>query len=443
MAGGGPLGASYEIGTLVALAESIEGLDLNGLDIYVGVSAGGILGAALANGIAPRELYDVFIDTPPVSRDAGARAARLDPALLMRPAYDEIAAGLARLPALVAGGLRHLVMRGTGAGGAAGFIERLLQAAPTGVFSNLPLREFLARQFAVPGRSDDFRALRSRLFLIATDLDAGSAVAFGSPGHDAVPISLAAAASSALPGLFPPVEIDGRHYVDGALQRTLHASVALKEGADLVLCLNPLVPYDDHAVAAAGGRTRRLADFGLPLVVQQTVRAVIHSRMAIGMRQYADDYPDADVVLFEPSRADADMFFSSLFSYAGRQRVCEHAFQKTRRDLWRRRFELGPLLARHGMALNLPLLARRGHSLAAGAAPRPARESGFLPVLGRLRECLDEIDLHVSGGRESARGQGFDAVDDAGSRGDPRPTKSTNLPLGPSAIAGTRRYSIR
>ena len=48
-------------------------------------------------------------------------------------------------------------------------------------------------------------------------------------------------ASTALPGLYSPVEIDGRHYVDGVLLKTMHASVALDEGADLVLCGNPIV----------------------------------------------------------------------------------------------------------------------------------------------------------------------------------------------------------
>jgi NTE family protein len=37
-------------------------------------------------------------------------------------------------------------------------------------------------------------------------------------------------ASAALPGLFPPVEIDDQYYVDGALKKTMHASVALDEG---------------------------------------------------------------------------------------------------------------------------------------------------------------------------------------------------------------------
>ena len=41
LAGGGPLGAIYEIGALCALEDSLTGIDFNRLDHYVGVSAGG------------------------------------------------------------------------------------------------------------------------------------------------------------------------------------------------------------------------------------------------------------------------------------------------------------------------------------------------------------------------------------------------------------------
>jgi NTE family protein len=56
LAGGGPLGAIYEIGALCALQESLNGIDFTKLQHYVGVSAGGFIAAGLANGITPHEL---------------------------------------------------------------------------------------------------------------------------------------------------------------------------------------------------------------------------------------------------------------------------------------------------------------------------------------------------------------------------------------------------
>ena len=66
LAGGGPLGAMYEIGVLLALDESLDGLDFNEVDIYVGVSAGSFITAGLANGITPSEIYRMFIENEAV-----------------------------------------------------------------------------------------------------------------------------------------------------------------------------------------------------------------------------------------------------------------------------------------------------------------------------------------------------------------------------------------
>ena len=55
------MGAIYEVGAMCALEESLDGLNFNELDHYVGVSAGGFIVAALANGMSPRELCASFI----------------------------------------------------------------------------------------------------------------------------------------------------------------------------------------------------------------------------------------------------------------------------------------------------------------------------------------------------------------------------------------------
>src|SRR5579864_8107997 len=51
LAGGGPLGAFYELGALHAVGEALLGRELTDLDVYVGVSSGSFLAASLANGI--------------------------------------------------------------------------------------------------------------------------------------------------------------------------------------------------------------------------------------------------------------------------------------------------------------------------------------------------------------------------------------------------------
>jgi len=360
LAGGGPLGAIYEIGVLAALAEALRGVDLNEMEVYVGVSAGSFIAAGLANGYTPHDLSRVFIEETK-SED------RFDPALLLKPALREYGRRVVSLPPLLLEALWEYAMR---PGNPLAALQRLARALPTGLFDGEQIDRYLSRIFSSPGRSNDFRKLRHKLYIVAAELDTGESVAFGAPGVDHVPISRAVQASSALPGLFPPVDIGGHFFVDGALRKTLHASVALAHGVDLLLCVNPLVPFyaRQHSLGEAGQRRRdhrleKLVEGGLPVVLAQTYRAIIHSRLDAGMERYKTAYPDSDIVLFQPNRSDADMFFTNLFSYSGRHRLCEHAYQKMRRELWERRHELGPKLAKHGITIDAAVLREEKRTL--------------------------------------------------------------------------------
>ncbi|AZU48034.1 patatin [Aeromonas hydrophila] len=310
-----------------------------------------MIASALANGISPDKLVRILL-----SDDTGEF---FDPSTLLRPAFGEYFDRLTSLPPLVLTCLTDYLSSPWNKS-LLGSLQGLSRAIPTGMFDSRGVDRILTQFFSRPGRSNDFRELASRLFVIATELDTGRAVAFGSQGLDQVPISAAVQASAALPGLFPPSLIDGRYYVDGALIKTLHASVALQEGADLVFCINPLVPFD---AGLASEHPAKLVDRGLPVVLAQTFRAIIHSRMHVGMDRYKHQYPEADALLFEPSSADGEMFFTNVFSYRDRRHLCEHAFQHTRQDLWLRRDELGPILARHGLELDLSALADEQRSL--------------------------------------------------------------------------------
>jgi predicted acylesterase/phospholipase RssA len=396
LAGGGPLGAIYEIGVLSALAEALDGFDFNDAEVYVGVSAGSFIAAGLANGYTPQALSRLFIE------DAHAED-RFDPALLLRPALREYARRLASLPPLAVEAAWAYLSR---PGNALGALERLGRALPTGLFDGGEIDRYLARIFAGRGRTNDFRQLRHKLYIVAAELDTGESVAFGAPGVDHVPISRAVQASSALPGLFPPVEIGGHYFVDGALRKTLHASVALAHGVDLLICVNPLVPYyaRQHSLGEAGRRRRdrpldKLVEGGLPVVLAQTYRAIIHSRLDAGMERYKTAYPDTDIVLFEPNRSDADMFFTNLFSYSGRHRLCEHAYQKMRRELWERRHELAPKLARHGIGIDAAVLRDEKRTLVRSLR-RPRRyriDSAARRTARALAATLDDLQRWLAG----------------------------------------------
>ncbi len=386
LAGGGPLGGIYEIGALVALEEALRGVKLTDLDLYVGVSSGAFVAAGLANGIAPREMHAMFI----LDR---SHSEPFEPDLLLRPAFGEFAQRMLRLPAL----MQTAALGYFGASPTRGFVEsffRLTRGLPNGLFDNGAIASYLARQFSQPGRTDDFRKLAHRLYIVATDLDSGKAVPFGAPGFDDVPISEAVKASAALPGLYPPARIGGRDYVDGALKKTLHASVALKEGAKLLLCINPIVPYDADLAAKSGAKPVRLADRGLMTVLSQTFRSLVHSRMRVGMGRYAREYPDADVVLFEPARDDEVIFFANMFSYADRRRLAEHAYRHTLSELRRRADELNPVFARHGVELDRAVL--RGEQ----RLPSKSGQKGKLwDSVEPLEQTLGDLERALSRGK--------------------------------------------
>jgi len=393
LAGGGPLGAIYEIGCVLALFDSLEGVDFNTLDAYVGVSSGGFVAAGLANGISPAQMYRLFITD-------GDRASELAPDIFLQPAFGEFTRRLLSVPGLVSRGALGLIREPLQRGTVARSFALLSRAIPTGIFGQHSVDKFLAALFAGPGRSDDFRRLATKLYIVATDLDTGAPVTFGKRGFDAVPIRKAIQASSALPGLFPPVRIDGRHYVDGVLSKTLHASAALEDGVELLLCINPLIPFDAGGAAPSGSPRsvpgeRSIDAGGLPRVLAQTFRAIIHSRMEVGMDKYRREYPRADILVFGPAREDAIMFEANVLSYGQRVELCERAYRTTREHLWTQRSSISAILSRHGIRLRADRLQDATRPLAAAlqdVRPLAAARPSIVRAKADLDRTLDQLE---------------------------------------------------
>jgi NTE family protein len=373
LAGGGPLGFYYELGALHALSEAIGGRDLTEFDVYVGVSSGSLIAAALASGFDTAAMCAMFLYDE-------SMMFPFSPAILLRPAFGDYARRLARLPQVLAQIVRRYA-HDPGSGAWEASIGPLGRLLPTALFDNEPLQDYLRLLFNSEGHTDDFRKLRARLYVVATNLNTGASVHFGGPGHQHVPISRALLASSALPGLYPAVEIDGQHFVDGALIRTMHASLALQEKCNFVICINPLVPFD--ASFARTARPINLVDEGLPAILGQTFRALIYSRMKVGMAAYGARFPTADTLLLEPDRHDERLFFANVFRYAERRSLADHAYRRTRRDLLAQANALAPLLERRGLRLNIGVLRDRNRSL-----PAPARQASR-----RVRQAAHRLGL--------------------------------------------------
>ena len=268
LGGGGPLGGIYEIGALRALDEALDGLDFNNIDVYVGVNAGSFVVANLANQMTTAQLCRIFVRNE-------AEVHPFHPEVFYRPALREIGRRLLAVPGLLSTAVSRFVNNPYDQS----LLEAmtiLAQAAPAGLFDNEGLHEYLKRAFTMLGRTNDFRQLKRSLYVVAADVESTEAVCFGAPGYDHVPISRAVQASTSSPGLYVPVEIDGRFYVDGTLRKGLHASVAFEDGADLVLAVNPQVPIDASAAVRAGTmKPGELTRSGMPNLLSQMFRTMV------------------------------------------------------------------------------------------------------------------------------------------------------------------------
>ena len=125
-----------------------------------------------------------------------------------------------------------------------------------------------------------------------------------------------------------------------------------------------------RALATASGN---LAHAALPTILTQTFRALIHSRMQVGMASYGARFPRADTLLLEPDRTDERLFFADVFRYTGRNLLVEHAYQRTRRDLLRQADELSARLRRHGLTLNRQRLRDRQRMFSTSGRERATR----------------------------------------------------------------------
>jgi NTE family protein len=129
-------------------------------------------------------------------------------------------------------------------------------------------------------------------------------------------------------------------------------------------------------------------DGGLPVVLSQTFRTMIHSRLELGMKAYERNHPDTTIVLFEPDQRDPEMFLANTFSYSQRRALAEHAYQQTRQMLRSRRSVLSAQLAPHGVSINDDVLDDRQRTLVSRRAPRT--RSAW--ALQRLEGVLNDLE---------------------------------------------------
>jgi NTE family protein len=327
--GGGLTGALYQIGALAALEDGVLTGDGQRYFAYIGSSSGASVAAALAGGIPVDRLYRALLD--PVDN-----FFPLERGHIQRMDFDEwrraLSTGfLARRLAL-----SRVVSRGEPSSATPSHlflweqIDRLNDSLPAGLFALDRYERLLAQVFLRRGIPNDFRGMPCALRVAAHDLDSGERVMFGGEGHAHVPVSLACAASLALPLFFSPVRIDGRHYLDGGLGPDAHLAVAERLGASLVIVVNPLVPVTAArgTVPTGHGAGGSVRDKGLLWVFNQSMRVGAHARLHQEVARMSA--AGMQVLVLEPEPTDVLLFLRNPVNFDTRRAILEYAYRTTR-----------------------------------------------------------------------------------------------------------------
>ncbi len=228
LGGGGLVGMGYHAGALQALDD--VGLDVGAADLMVGTSAGSVMAAYMAAGWKPTDFFDYAHGRhPDVQKDPE------DPKEQMRRVFTPLSHSAAER-------VRRSVGSMFAVASSRGYVRRLgggepgrnlRRAFPAGLYSTEETRRRLHEDLPQewPERS---------LYLCAVDLYSGERIAFGHPAAPEASLPDAVLASTSIPGVFPPVRIGDRRYVDGGVASATSLDLATDHGCDLILCIAPL-----------------------------------------------------------------------------------------------------------------------------------------------------------------------------------------------------------
>jgi NTE family protein len=206
LGGGGITGIAWEIGMLAGLAEA--GVDLLSADLVVGTSAGSVVGAQITSGADLEAMFARQLEPP-----AQEKVARMSRANLARYAWA------------------MLVSRGRDVD----FRRRVGRVALAAEKAGL-----------TPTEQERLDVIGSRLVgaewpdraLTVTAVDAATGEFSAFDRTSGVPLLHAVAASCAVPGVYPPVTIGGKRYIDGGMRSTANADLA--QGYERLVVLAPI-----------------------------------------------------------------------------------------------------------------------------------------------------------------------------------------------------------
>lgn len=300
---GGVVGHAYHAGTLAALAQT-TGWDPRRADVVVGTSAGSGVGATLRGGVSAADLFGRLVGGP-VSPEGRRLFSRIGTPveLAMRPQVG----GSIPTPS------------------APGYLLRsALQPWRTrpGLLLAAMLPEGRVATEVVGSRVRGLHDLpwpERALWICAVRLDTGERVVFGRDPAPQPDVATAVEASSAIPGYFQPVLIDGIRYVDGGAHSPTNADLLAGCELDLVIVVS--------SMSATRGALR-----GGPLPA--LMGRAMHSRVLASEVQKVRR-GGTKVVVFQPGAEELPVMGFNAMDFRRREPVARMARESTLRRLER------------------------------------------------------------------------------------------------------------
>jgi NTE family protein len=239
LAGGGVAGIAWELGVLRGLQDADPALAERVLaaDLVVGTSAGSAVAAQITSGVPLGDLYD---------RQLSAESAEIEVELNMEELLARFTAATADIAS------QDEAMKAIGA-----------LALDTETVTEPVRKAAIAARLPVPDWPD------RPVLLPAIDALTGELVVFSR--DSGVALVDAVAASCAVPGIWPPVTINGRRYIDGGISSATNADLAA--GYDRILVITPALPDQPAPFDQLDGEIERLKP-GLAHVIHADAESV-------------------------------------------------------------------------------------------------------------------------------------------------------------------------
>lgn len=274
---GGVAGAAWSIAVLEQVEKQL-GWDARDADILIGTSAGAVLAALLSAGVPLSQLL--------ACQRGGSTLCRWNhdvdtgPALPPRPALAFTAA------ALLAKGLR----------GEVSALTALTGVLPQGRADMSP---FMCLIDSVVPRGE--WSAHAAAWMMVVDAHSGERVAVGRDVQ--MPMNAAVCASYAVPGWCPPVNWQGRRYLDGGIASPTSADFLLGENIDRAIVLAPMASSDPDQPRSALAKIERRVRRYMTSIVDREVAALEQQGIeVVRLEPLAEDLRAIGFNMMDPAR---------------------------------------------------------------------------------------------------------------------------------------------